>query len=252
MTEDDLTEAGHRNLRALLEQLLQVTVLLVDWVPGLDFPRQRASGFVVERRGRYFVVSAGHALRAGRWGLELDPFKDRKHPALLVPLRSTWVVLNQVNLVAGDVRPVDLAWAEIDIDRLRADVWKDPRLKGVPATIPEYRGPLDCRPSADDVYAYVALNQAEGEDHPFGKLLDRKPSHEIGMEYVGDNAERDAYVFRLSRAHQGDPYYKGASGAPIADAEGTIVSIVLGGSEDRHELYGAKLADFEHLVGAVE
>lgn len=252
MTDDDLDEAARRNVRALHDQLVQVTVLLVDWEPGLDFPRNRASGFVIKRNGRYFVISAGHALRRGKWSLELDPFRDGKHQSLLVPLRSTWGILKHVDLEAGEARSVDFAWADIDVERLRADVRKDERLQGLPVTIPEYRGSLDRRPSGDDVYTYVALNQAVGEEHPFSKILERKASHEIGMEYVDDAADHDAYVFRLGRDHQGHKYYKGASGAPIADSEGIIVSVVLGGSEERHELYGARLADFEHLIGAAE
>lgn len=252
MNGEELDEAARRNIKALLDQLVQATVLLVDWEPGLDFPRNRASGFVVERGGRYFVISAGHALRTGKWSLELDPFKDGKHQALLVPLRSTWAILSHVDLAADEARSVDFAWAEIDVDRLRADVRTDERLKGVPVTIPEYRGPLDRRPSGDDVYTYVALNQAEYEEHPFAKIVERKPSFEIGMEFAGETPDGGAYVFRLAREHQGHTFYKGASGAPIADAEGTIVSVVLRGCESRHELYGARLADFERLIGAVE
>jgi len=252
MTEDELSQAGDRNLRALLDKLRQATAMLVDLEPGHKFPRRRASGFVIEREGRVFVVSAGHALQEGRWWLELDPFKDGKHAALLVPLRSTWSLLAQADLDEDEVQQLDFAWAEIDIQQLREQVRQDKRLQDMQIDIPKYTGPLNLRPSPEGVYSYVALNRGEHEDHGFVRIVEREPSFEYGMDFLGDDEARGVYVFRLGREHQGHDYYYGASGAPIADAEGIIVSVVLRGSVERNELYGARLADFEQLVGAIE
>jgi hypothetical protein len=57
-----------------------------------------------------------------------------------------------------------------------------------------------------------------------------------------------AYEFRLARKHQGHKYYKGASGAPIADEEGRIVALVLRGDPVRNLIIGAPIARYEGLL----
>jgi len=79
--------------------------------------------------------------------------------------------------------------------------------------------------------------------------LERRPAYEIGMEFSGEHPSEAAYVFKLARPHQGHDYYEGASGAPIADPTGKIVSVVLGGNPDANVIYGAKLANYAGLIG---
>jgi hypothetical protein len=61
---------------------------------------------------------------------------------------------------------------------------------------------------------------------------------------VFDRADETRYVFRLTHEHPGDESYKGCSGAPICDADGTLVSVVLGGDPPMREIYGAPLARY--------
>lgn len=67
------------------------------------------------------------------------------------------------------------------------------------------------------------------------------------MTFSGSNSE-GLYVFKLARLHQGHPYYQGASGAPIAGPDGTIVSMVLQGCEKTNEIYGLPLAQYTRLL----
>lgn len=62
------------------------------------------------------------------------------------------------------------------------------------------------------------------------------------VSFPGRGYAEDAYRFGLARRHQGDEYYDGACGAPIAGRDGQIVSIVIGGNRDRDCLYGLPLS----------
>ena len=61
------------------------------------------------------------------------------------------------------------------------------------------------------------------------------------MRYSETDADTGLYKFELARKHQGHSYYKGASGAPIADPEGRIISMLVCGDEDEVFLYGVPL-----------
>jgi hypothetical protein len=57
------------------------------------------------------------------------------------------------------------------------------------------------------------------------------------------------YTFSLSGDHKGHAYYQGASGAPIAAPDGTIVSMLIGGREETNSIYGANLSRYVPLIG---
>lgn len=67
------------------------------------------------------------------------------------------------------------------------------------------------------------------------------------MCYVGSRTQGGLYEFRLARPHQGRKYYKGSSGAPIADEEGLIVALVVGGEPDKDLIYGVPLARYHSV-----
>jgi hypothetical protein len=79
--------------------------------------------------------------------------------------------------------------------------------------------------------------------------LIRDPSYEYGMRLIGTDADGRC-VFKLRSEHRGDAYYGGASGAPIAAADGTIVALVSGENEDENEIYGAPLEALVALLGS--
>jgi hypothetical protein len=69
------------------------------------------------------------------------------------------------------------------------------------------------------------------------------------MTYIGLTEDGSMYEFQLSRPHQGAAYYQGASGSPIVDPEGKIVSMLLGGDPKRNILHGLPI---RHLVHAID
>ena len=71
----------------------------------------------------------------------------------------------------------------------------------------------------------------------------------MSMAYDGPTPDGKFYTFLLDRSHQGHDYYGGASGSPIVDPEGKIVSILLGSPEEPTDIiFGLLLKDYIHLL----
>lgn len=77
-----------------------------------------------------------------------------------------------------------------------------------------------------EVYGFAVMNHYEFVRSGNGFLLPLYCCYEVGMELVDQDEHMN--VFRLARSHQGDEYYRGGSGSPIADPEGQITSILIG------------------------
>ncbi len=112
--------------------------------------------------------------------------------------------------------------------------------------LPRNLGPLDEEPSTQEVYGFASWSQVELiEDNA---TLFRNEAYECFMEFVERDQVTDLYTFKLSREHQGHDYYHGASGAPIADPTGKIVSIVIRGCEAGNLIYGTALSDYSEFL----
>ena len=111
--------------------------------------------------------------------------------------------------------------------------------------LPAYQGPIHDEPKGNRAYAFASWSRTEF--HPAKQTLIRDSACEAGMRYVG-NDSNGLYKFELSRKHQGHDYYKGSSGAPIADEEGKIVSIVLKGDEDDNIIYGFPISSLAEII----
>ena len=249
---EELEERAKENLMKLLDCLGPVTLPLVAYNKGDEWPCGYASGFIVQRHSRTFLLTAAHAICKRRWFVEVRVGTEDGDPAILIPLKQTWTIDKSFDLTSMSTKRIDFGWAELDLKALRRQASSDEKIrKGI--ELPSYRGPLDRTPSSEDVYTYIAFNRIESEDHGGMKILERSASMACGMTYVGrGHRNKDVYRFKLDDQHRGHDYYKGSSGAPIADAEGCIVSTVLGGDRTTDEIFGLPLADYEHLVGAIE
>jgi hypothetical protein len=74
--------------------------------------------------------------------------------------------------------------------------------------------------------------------------LIREFACEVGMSLRARDPLTGVLTFDLARKHQGHKYYRGASGAPIADSAGHIVALLLGGDSVSDVLWGVELARF--------
>jgi hypothetical protein len=159
----------------------------------------------------------------------------------------------QFTFTSAVVTEIDFAWAPLDRDRIRAQMKDDPTVGRSEITLPTYCGPLDGKPQSGEAYSFAAWNRVALEQHPGPtgevNILDRQASYELAMEYKGEDAATGKYAFKLARRHQGHDYYRGASGAPIVDPSGQIVSMVLEGNEATDTIWGLPLAQYGRLVG---
>lgn len=228
--------------RVFIDHMLANTVRLVRNARHFPHKSGVASGVLVYREDRPLLVTAGHIFTAGGpWTLETNLISNEG--VLHVALRDLQRIVS-LDLGSGELAEIDMAWASIDPEDVRAGSMAAQGAKARAVTLPCYRGPLDAMPTPDRVYGFAAWNRVE-----FHKDLGRlhsECSYEIGLTY-SRTRDNDVYVFRLARPHQGHTYYRGASGAPVADEEGRIVGVLLGGCKRQRELYVAPLARYYDL-----
>jgi hypothetical protein len=144
--------------------------------------------------------------------------------------------------VAADCRsnrePDGLAWVEFHLPALRS---KLSEVAGLPADgigLNAYHGSLGKRATPAERYHFAAAVPRFFD--PFRRELVREPVFEFDMIYDGDDG-RGFNRFRVGGAHRGDEY-KGASGAPILDSDGSIVALVQGGCPSQGVVFGVPLA----------
>ncbi len=234
-----------------------------------------ASGFIVKSREKYFLVSAGHAFWSGaRWLLETN--YSTSSETLLIHLGSSQLIsaielsdlekllstealadeptelrlpaLNEDCYESKVGEAMDIAWTEINLDALRAELAKDGRLEDSTLDLDVYTGPVDAEPSPTELYGFASCSRVQVEEHLHVRRLGREVACELGMEYDGLDARYDLYRFKLSRTHQGHEYYHGSSGSPIADPSGLIVAIVVCGSKTENVIFGFPLKRIARLL----
>ena len=101
------------------------------------------------------------------------------------------------------------------------------------------QGPLKAIPDPDTPYGFAAWNAVE--PHTAISTLRRESRYELNMRYAGMHQTNGLYCFEpvTFRWHA---FYKGASGAPIADPTGLIVSMLVVGDQEQKFLWGIPLA----------
>ena len=242
MSTNNTTQAG----ATVHEPLLHLTCRLVRMDEGYH-PVGIASGFIVERAGALLVLSAGHALREGRWCLETDVSFPSAYETVCIPLNGV-LSFATLSLPTLEIHELDFAYARLDIEMLRNEAKNNERLRGKDISFLTYRGPMFDEPvGGKPRYSYASGKGATWEDES-RKVLLRERTGEFGMTYEGRSQEGDLYCFSLPDAHKGHRYYCGASGSPIADQDGKVVSLLLKGDESANKLYGLPLKDYTHLL----
>jgi len=223
--------------QAFVDQMLVQTQRLMRVVDNRL--TSTASGIIVMRGERFFLLSAGHSLiQPGTWVIETNV--QFWPPKMLV--------LNIPDPIAFDTAKEDFSWAEINLPEIESRLREDRTIGHATLTIPYYRGPLNVLPDESMPYGFGSYKAVEY--HEAICKLWREPRYEINMKYEGLDERNGLYRFRLNRPHQGHEYYRGCSGAPIADAKGLIVSLVIEGDEDPKEgiIWGTPLAQYMETI----
>lgn len=232
MTRDE--REGLQKLGVLLRD--STAVLVRTDAPG------RGSGVVVPWKGGHRVITARHVIEKGEWAIEATPgtcsgpLTESTFAHVPMSERQTLRLRLKPDTASFDATTHDIAWAMPDFDR--ASLAADPAAGR--STVPTYTGPLDVVPTPAELYTFVAMNR--DQLHMVAQGMAREIAAEAFMTLLRE--EHDGFRFALARKHQGDPYYFGSSGAPVADRSGTIIGVVSGGSSESDELVVAGLAAF--------
>jgi|GEM_PF-4627552 len=241
MGRESEMELARRHIEAFERQMRACTARLSQIENGQ--PRSGGSGLLYAHWDRHFVLSVLHNFDPADtgWVLETD-CKVGEHPLCIILPPINWLNLTRLGS-HGELEPgIDgLAWVELDLNSLGRKLRGDVRFTGRTLSLVAYQGSLETPPTDGELYGFVA--SPPREFHEFSNTLCREPIIEIGMTYVGTDA-RGFYCFKLGHGHPGDRNYKGSSGAPIADREGTVVALVQGGDPEGDIIFGVPLATY--------
>ncbi|HWA27432.1 MAG TPA: hypothetical protein VG734_17385 [Lacunisphaera sp.] len=239
--------------RTLIDQLLGLTFNLVQADDPIHptAPSDLASGFLIAKAGQLYLLTAGHVANQRRpwfWEFPLEAHRG----CLLVPLgpfiRYAAAAISPgggMVIQGGRVPAADFAWAPFDPVALSAKLRAFPGPKA-PLTYEYYHGPLDQPPQSGSTCVLAAQNRATLY-HGRLTYLHREPCVQ-DLVFQSTNA-KGHHMFHPSGGHQGHDFYRGASGAPIMNETGHLVSMLIGGDEKVHEIYGQPLPLIAHLSG---
>lgn len=242
----------------VIDLLLSLTMSLVQ----VDDPRHptepndTASGFVFAKGEKRYLVTAGHVARkAGPWFWEYAMPQHRG--CLLVPAgpfihyRAATIADGRMSILEGAVPPADFAWTSFDSENLRQRLaeFAGPKTE---LSVTCYQGPQDTVVVPGTTCVFAAYNRAS-LTQPY--LLREATAQDLVLRSVNQQGH---HVFEPVGGHWGHEFYRGASGAPIVNEEGKVVSVLVGGDSIANEIYGqpfpeiAGLAGFDPTTGGVQ
>jgi hypothetical protein len=231
--------------QAFLDHMIALTVRVVQNAATFEKNGSIGSGVLLQRPAGIVLLTAGHNFdRPGAWTLECTVHVSGKTVTLPIPAPQR---LLDIDLATGETRRLDVAWSWLDLEGYRRTLRELGLRQKAQFTL--YRGPIDGEPVADSPYGFASYSRVRLDANL--SQLDVAPAFEIEMEYRGMD-EHGLHEFALARPHQGDDYYCGASGAPIADETGRIVSILVSGLQAENVLFGFPLSRIAPLIDLIE
>jgi hypothetical protein len=236
----------------LWEFLRDLTLPVLQIADGEVKEGPRSSGFLVQDGDKVFAFAAGHGVNGSAWAFEVPNPPGLFQKAMLIIPSPTWGNMVTISLETGSTQSLDFAWGKVNMENLRRDL----RSQGRSTVLTICDCAIDGVPNHSDEYNFFALSRVDLL--PAGVLLDdgrrssdpvllREPAFEFGMKFTGEVEDTGLYRFALARRHMGHAYYRGASGAPIANQNGEVVSMLLGGDVRTNEVYGLPLSKYARL-----
>lgn len=246
------------NMHAFLNHLLKYVQNLVLLGPE-GLPTKVATGFLLKKEGKCFLISAGHAIgRGGQWMIETPIVTLEATHSCSIRLDAVTSPSDFPVFAIGESgERIDLSWSEIHVQRLQEEFNADPLLADKCWQPLVYQGPLDLEPIPGEAYGYAAWNQATRQplQNPTcaqvnlnTEVLVRKATFEIGMDFLGTDTS-GLQRYKPTQPKDPNKQYHGASGAPIARPDGGIVAVAVRYDDKRHEILGVPLSKYAHLIG---
>lgn len=230
-----MTKKEQQGALRLLEQLSKLTVRLATFNLTGELIG-RASGFLYQPSGKNIpvVITAGHKLSAVTHSFIETGVKEND--------QTLSINAGKLNIFYNN-EDIDYAFCELPVDLYKKDmeVYKDIEFTA-------YQHEF-VKAVKDEAYGFSVTNdygefiRNPGTD---GFFLPSYQCYEIAMEL--ERQEEHINYFKLARPFQGNEYYSGASGSPIADPEGAINSILIGGCENTKLLRAFRLDNVSVII----
>lgn len=210
-----MTKKEEKNINKFIDLLTKVTVRISTWKENGEL-KGRSSGFLYQSSADKIpkIITAGHNLPESGSFIETRIIKEGK----------TFLINAGKFNVFYNFNDIDYAFSELPIETYKEEL---EQYKDVEFIAYQHKF---IKAIKDEAYGFAVINDyAEFVIDADGYILPVYCCYEIGLELV----EQDEHLnyFKPARNFQGHEYYKGASGSPIADPEGAITSILIGGCE---------------------
>lgn len=210
-----MTTKEEKHINKFIDLLTKVTVRISTWNENGEL-KGRASGFLYQPSADKIpiIITAGHKLPEIGSFIETRIKKEGK---------TFSINAGKFNIFYNH-NDIDYAYSELPIE-----IYKEELEKYKDVEFITYQHKF-IKAMKDEVYGFAVINDyAEFVKNGDGYILPSYCCYEIYLELV----EQDEHLnyFKPARDFQGHEYYQGASGSPIADPEGAITSILIGGCE---------------------
>ena len=220
------------NIIKFIDSLTKVTVRISTFNEA-GILTGRASGFLYQPEIDKIplIITAGHKLPESGSFIETSIVKDGE--LLLINAGKFNIFYNNDG--------VDYAYCELPIEKYIQDIEKYTDVEFI-----AYKDKF-INVVKDEVYGFAVVNDyAEFVKRENGFNLPSYCCYEIYLELV----KQDEHInyFKPARNFQGHEYYQGASGSPIANPEGAITSILIGGCQETGLLKAFRLDNVESFI----
>ncbi len=210
-------------------------------------PIATASGCLIRYKGAKFLLTVSHAiLEPGRWAIQLEYDFEKQGIKYYCPIFQ-WFTQGKIKLdqkdlsqpienMIEDPRTIDVAYARIPDDIQPVDEYFDFE-KGIKYFAPKKIIETNLLDVPDTTSKYSFYGDVRTSVYEKQKAILINPKLQKNVKFVCDFKD-DYYRFQLPEIIKDKYDYKGCSGAPIIDENGTLVSLVTNGAENTNILLG--------------
>lgn len=209
-------------------------------------PTSAASGALINFNGKRMLLTVEHATGdSGDWAIQIqyDPQKGTKLYRL-----GAMNFLSRSNIKSNESKIVDLSYIDVpaEIAPIKQQINDSMQIVGsVPTDVLNLKFP--CQPKIEEHYGFSGLIKGVVEKHPHALIFASESQIYDGLKYI-ETRDDDVFVFSMPEVHPGHEEFKGCSGAPIIDSQGTAIALLTGGCTARNEIYGVSLESYRVVL----
>jgi hypothetical protein len=211
-----MTTKAERNIEAFIEKMNQITYRLVTVSENKEI-KGMASGFLYQPTTiTPIFITAGHKLSNGGLFIETKVTKN-----------NTPILLNAGTFEIFYDKKTDIDYA---YSKLPLELYTEETSQKACLSLQCYQHDSFYDIDKKEPYGFSVTNNFNLVKNDSKLIMDIYSCFEIGLTLV-KQSEHINYFKTIDR-HKGDDFYRGASGSPIANSEGAINSILIGGDEE--------------------